>query len=55
MFLDSKTVCKLLNFLLSYLNLRRYPVIDLDNPEWELEEIRYDEELDKFCFTTKEV
>lgn len=53
-FLDSKTVCKILNFLLSYLSERRYAVIDEENPDWKLKEIVYDESHDEFCFCTQE-
>lgn len=53
-FLDSETVCKILNFLISYLADRRYSVIDKENPDWKLKEIEYDEEHDEFYFCTHE-
>lgn len=53
-FLDARTVCKILNFLLSYLSERRYAVIDKENPDWKLKEIIYDEEHDEFYFYSKE-
>ena len=51
-FLDAKTVCKILNFLISCLADRRYSVIDKENPDWKLSEVVYDEEHDEFCFNT---
>lgn len=54
-FLDSRTVCKLLNFLVGYLMEKRYSVIDKENPDWKLSEFVYDEESDEFYFNTKEV
>lgn len=53
-FLDSRTVCKMLNFLISYLADRRYSVIDKENPDWKLKEVEYDEEHDEFYFCTHE-
>lgn len=53
-FLDSKTVCKILNFLLSYLTNKRYSAIDKESPDWKLKEVVYDEEHDEFCFYTQE-
>ena len=52
-FLDSETVCKILNFLLSFLACRRYSIIDKDNPDWKLSGFEYDDEHDEFCFYTQ--
>lgn len=54
-FLDCKTVCKILNFLLDYLKDKRYSVIDKENPDWKLKEIVYDEEYDELYFCTQGV
>lgn len=54
-FLDSRTVCKMMNFLLRYLSDKRYSVIDKENPDWKLSEFVYDEATDEFYFNSTEI